>query len=193
MRPALMAAAVLAFAAAFHPAAAEPALADLVPLFQEDALVLSARLVDGLGPDLLDGIEAGIETTIEYRAQICRRRVGVPDDTIVRRRIECVVRRDALARQYLLTRRIDGELVERRATADSREMIDFLTRLTAVPVARRDEIPDDGEGLYLRARCDLGLTWRFYLIPWPLGTGWVKAPFPAAPAHAADAPREPGR
>lgn len=193
MRPALLAAALLASAAAFRPAAAEPALADLVPAFRDDALVVSVRLVDGLSPDHLDGIESGIETTIEYRAQVCRRRAGLPDDVVVRRRIESVVRRDALARQYLLTRRIDGELVERRVTADSREMIDFLTRLEAVPVARGDEIPAAEEGLYLRARCDLGLTWRFYLIPWPLGTGWVKAPIPAAAAHGTDTPRDPGR
>ena len=183
MRPALLAAALLVLPAAFRPAAAEPELADLEPAFRDGALVLSVRLVDGLSPDHLAGIESGIETTVEYRVQAYRRRGGLPDDSILRRRIECVVHRDALARQYLLTRRIDGELVERRVTADSAEMTDFLTRLAAVPVARRDEIPAEGE-VYLRARCDLGLTWRFYLIPWPLTTGWMKAPIPAAPAAA---------
>ena len=191
MRPALPAAALLVLVAAIHPAAAEPTLADLAPGYSDDTLVLSVRLLDGLTPDHLDGIESGIETTVEYRVQAYLRRAGMPDDLIVRRRIECVVRRDALARQYLLTRRIDGELVERRVTGDHGEMTDFLTRLTAVPVARRDELPASDD-LYLRARCDLGLTWRFYLIPWSLTTGWVKAPIPAPPAHDPDPPREPG-
>ena len=190
MRPALLAAALLVLAAAFRPAAAEPALADLVPEFRDDTLLLSVRLLDGLSPDHLAGIESGIETTVEYRVQAYRRRGGMPDDLFLRRRIECVVHRDALARQYLLTRRVDGDLVERRVTADSAEMSDFLTRLAGVPVARRDEIPAEGE-LYLRARCDLGLTWRFYLIPWPLTTGWMKAPIPALPAPGVESSREP--
>jgi hypothetical protein len=190
VRPALPAAALLVLAAAIHPAAAEPALADLTPEFRDATLVLSVHLLEGLGPDDLAGIESGVETTVEYRVQAYRRRGGMPDDLFLRRRIECVVHRDALARQYLLTRRVDGELVERRVTADSAEMSDFLTRLAGVPVARRDEIPAEGE-LYLRARCDLGLTWRFYLIPWPLTTGWMKAPIPALPAPGAESSRDP--
>lgn len=188
MRPALLAAALLTVAAAFRPATAEPALADLTTEYRDDTLVLSVHLVDGLGPDLLDGIDSGIETTVEYRVQVYRRRGGMPDDLIARRRVECVVRRDALARQYLLTRRIDGELVERRVTAEKGEMTEFLTRLATVPVARQDEIPAEGES-YLRVRCDLGLTWRFYLIPWPLTTGWTKATLPHSPGT--DAPHAP--
>jgi hypothetical protein len=189
VRPALLASALLALSAAFRPAAAEPALADLTTGYHEGALVFSVHLVDGLSPDHLDGIESGIETTVEYRVQAYRRRSGMPDDLIVRRRIECVVHRDALTRQYLLTRRVDGELVERRVTADAVEMTDFLTRLAALPIARRDEIPP-GEDLYLRARSDLGLIWRFYLIPWPLTTGWVKTLIPASPAPDPERPRE---
>lgn len=188
MRPALLAAALLTVAAAFRPASADPTLADLTPEYRDDTLVLSVRLVDGLGPDHLDGIDSGIETTVEYRVQVYRRRGGMPDDVVVRHRVECVVRRDALARQYLLTRRIDGELTERRVTPDRTEMTDFLTRLAAIPVARRNEIPAEGE-LYLRARSDLGLTWRFYLIPWPLTTGWTKATLPRP--SGTDAPHEP--
>ena len=170
MRPALPAAALLVLAAAFHPAAADPTLADLTAAVRDDTLVLSVRLVDGLSPEHLAGIESGIETTVEYRVQVYRLREGMPDDRIVTRRIECVVHRDALARQYLLTRRLDGEMVERRVTADAGEMSDFLTRLDALPVARGQELAPGGP-LYLRVRSDLGLTWRFYLIPWPLTTG----------------------
>jgi hypothetical protein len=192
VRLALPAAALLVLSAAFRPAAAEPALADLTSEFRDGALVFSVRLVDGLSPDHLAGIESGIETTVEYRVQAYQRRAGMPDDLIVRRRIECVVHRDALTRQYQLTRRVDGELVERRVTADAGEMTDFLTRLAAVPVARRDEIPP-GVDRYLRVRSDLGLIWRFYLIPWPLTTGWVKAPIPGTPTPDPETPHEPGR
>jgi len=141
----------------------------------------SVRLVDGLTPERLEEIESGIETVLEYRIQVARRRVGLPDEVLVRRRVECLVRRDALARQYTLTKRVDGELVERRVATDVDGMRLFLTRIDDVPLARTMDLPV-GVDLEVRARCDLGLQWRFYLIPWRMTTGWERAPVPAAPA-----------
>jgi len=50
--------------------------------------------------------------------------------------------------------------------------------------------PDDGT-LYLRARGELGLVWRFYLIPWRQNTDWARVDLaPLAPKETgrADAP-----
>lgn len=176
-----MAALIFAAASAWPCAAAEPALVDLSTRYQGENLIASVHLVDGLTPERLEEIESGIETVLEYRIQVTRRRVGLPDEVLVRRRIECLVRRDALSRQYTLTRRIDGELVERRVATDADGMRSFLTRLDDLPLARSVELPA-GVDLEIRARCDLGLQWRFYLIPWRMTTGWARAPVPAAPA-----------
>jgi hypothetical protein len=176
-----MAALILAAAAAWPCTAAEPALVDLSTRYQGESLMVSVRLVAGLTPERLEEIESGIETVLEYRIQVTRRRVGLPDEVLVRRRVECLVRRDALARQYTLTRRVDGELVERRVATEADGMRSFLTRIDDMPLARNVDLPA-GVELEVRARCDLGLQWRFYLIPWRMTTGWVRAPVPAAPA-----------
>ena len=86
---------------------------------------------------------------------------------------------------------MDGELAEKRVTTDPKEMSSFLTTLPAVTVARVAEVePDDGT-LYLRARGELGLVWRFYLIPWRQNTDWARVDLaPLAPKETgrADAP-----
>lgn len=166
--------------AAASAAAGAPALSDLSVDRQGNDYVLSCRLVDGLSPSMLEEIEAGIETTLDYRLQVYRRRAGMLDDQVARRHVECSVRHDALTRQYTLTRRVDGELVETRVTSDASEMRAFLTTLRSLPVLRALDLVV-GEEYYLRARCDLGLVWRFYLIPWRLDTGWARAPI--APAR----------
>lgn len=150
-----------------------PVLADLSVSRDGEEFRASARLVDGLDSQILEEIEAGIETTLRYRLQVFRRRDGWPDDAVSRHLVECSVRRDALSRQYTLTRRIDDELAEKRVTTDAAEMRAFLTTLPAVMVARVPDLPA-GAPIYLRARCELGLVWRFYLIPWRVNTDWVR-------------------
>jgi hypothetical protein len=186
---ALAVAAVVAFlAAAVDVRAAPPSVVDLAISVQGDDYVARARLADALTPQTLEEIEAGIETTLRYRLVLSRRRSGLPDDQVARRLVECSVQRDALSRQYTLTRRVDGELAEKRVTTDPKEMNAFLTTVPAVTVARVSDVePDDGT-LYLRARGELGLVWRFYLIPWRQNTDWVRVDLAPKESTRADAP-----
>jgi hypothetical protein len=187
VKPILVAVALALAAAALGPPSGPPALADLAVTREGENFRASARLVDGLDPQILDEIEAGIETTLRYRLQVFRRRDGWPDDAIARHVVECTVHRDALSRQYTLTRRVDDELAERRVTMDAAEMRAFLTTLPAVVVARAPDLPADAP-VYLRARCELGLVWRFYLIPWRVNTDWARVDLVAPEAGHADAP-----
>lgn len=184
----LVAAALVLVAAVAPAAAGNPVLDGLAVTRQGDDYVLSCRLVDGLTPAMLEEIEAGIETTLDYRLQVYRRRSGLPDDQVARRVVQCSVRHDALTRQYTLTRRVDGDLVETRVSPDPVEMRDFLTTLRNVPIARASELVT-GEEYYVRARCDLGLVWRFYLIPWRLDTDWARITITPSREEALD----PGR
>jgi hypothetical protein len=169
----LLLAAALSFLFGGPVLAGPPAIVDLSISQQGEDYLASGKLVDGLSVAMLEEIDAGIETTLDYRLQLLRRRSGLPDDVLARRLVECTVRHDALTRQYTLTRRMEGEMVETRVTADGGEMRAFLTTLRAVPVVRASELAP-GEEYYLRARGELGLVWRFYLIPWRLNTEWAR-------------------
>jgi uncharacterized protein DUF4390 len=153
--------------------AASPALADLKVERKGETYVASLRLADGLTPAIHEEIAAGLETSILYRLHVCRRRSGLPDELLHKRQVECTVRYDALTRQYTLTRRIDGELLETRATGDADVMRDFLTTVHQVPLLKSGELVS-GQEYYLKAKGDIGLVWRFYLIPWPLNTDWSR-------------------
>ena len=143
-------------------------------------MVVSLQLRDAIDSARLEEIETGIESIVRYRVRLLRRRSGLlADEELVDVEIEACVRRDALSRQYTLTRRVDGDTVEKRMTADPEEMRRFLTSLDRVPIGPVDRIAA-GEQYEVRARGDLGLIWRFYLIPWPSTTGWVRVPLPPA-------------
>jgi hypothetical protein len=187
MKASVVGVVLLCCGAAASAAETEPALTDLNVARNGGALVASCRLAGGISPDVSEEIASGLETTVEYRLHVYRRRAGLPDEILAKRRVECSVRYDTLTRQYTLTRRLDGELVETQVTGDAAAMRDFLTTLRDVPVLETGALAP-GREHYLKAKSNLGLMWRFYLIPWPRNTGWARVPiaFPQEKAVATE-------
>ena len=169
----LVAASILLAGAA--PCLASPTLDSLRAEAKGGAVVVSLHIREALDAPRLEEIEAGIESIVRYRIRLLRRRAGLMDEELADVEVEACVRRDALSRQYTLTRRVDGDTLEKRMTADPDEMKRFLTTLDRVPVAPADLLAA-GQQFEVRARGELGLVWRFYLIPWPSSTGWERAP-----------------
>jgi hypothetical protein len=184
MKPAAPIVLVLVLLALPGAARAEPVLTDLTVRLEQGEYRASCRLEGGLTGDGEEEIDAGLEVSIEYRFQVHRRRGGLPDALLVKRRVVCAVRLDTLTGQYTLTRRVDGEIADTRVTADREEARVFLTRLRDVPLLEEGRLQADGVH-YLKARSDLGLVWRFYLIPWPLNTAWTRLDLgPPGKTHA---------
>jgi hypothetical protein len=181
MKPSVPVVAVLALLALQGAAHADPVLTDLVVRREHGVYLASCRLDGALTRDTEEEIDAGLEVTIEYRLQVHRRRGGLPDALLVRRRVASAVRLDTLTGQYALTRRVDGEITDTRVTADREEARAFLTRLRDLPLLEESRLQSGGE-YYLKARSDLGLVWRFYLIPWSLNTAWKRLDLETPPA-----------
>jgi hypothetical protein len=157
------------------PAIGSPTLTHLAADRSGDAYQASCRLEGGMTPEVEEEIAAGLATTIEYRLHVYRRRSGFFDQLILKRRIECTVRYDTLTQQYTLTRRLDEDLQETRVTDDPAAMREFMTSLKAVPLLKTEALKP-GEEYYLKAKSNLGLVWRFYVIPWPMDTEWERVP-----------------
>jgi hypothetical protein len=165
--------------------ASDPALVDVQVVRDGEEYLASGRVEQALTPELLEEISAGIETTISYRLEVLRRRRGLPDQTIVKWKLRHTVRKDALTRQYSLVRWVDGEVQETRVTDEESAMQEFMTVLDSVPIARAEDLPP-GEEYYLKAKANIGLVWRFYLIPWPLATDWVRVELDTPESQASE-------
>ena len=157
------------------PAIGNPVLTHLTAERDGDSYRAACRLEGGLTPQVEEEIAAGLLTTIEYRLNVYRRRTAFFDQLVLKRRIECTVRYDTLTQQYTLTQRMDGDLQETRVTDDPAAMREFMTALRDVPLLK-PEVLEPGEEYYLKAKSNLGLVWRFYVIPWPMDTGWERVP-----------------
>ena len=157
------------------PAIANPTLTHLAAEREGELYQASCRLEGALTPEVEEEIGAGLATSIEYRLHVYRRRTAFFDQLVLKRRVECSVRYDTLTQQYTLTRRLDGELQETRVTDDKAAMRQFLTSLSAVPLLEARALEADGS-YYLKAKSNLGLIWRFFLIPWPMDTDWERVP-----------------
>ena len=157
------------------PAIGGPVLTHLAAQNVGDAYEASCRLEGGLTPDVEEEIAAGLATTIEYRLHVYRRRPAFFDQLILKRRVQCTVRYDTLTQQYTLTRRIDDDMQETKVTDDPAAMREFMTSLRAVPLMKTEALKA-GEEYYLKAKSNLGLVWRFYVIPWPMDTDWERVP-----------------
>ncbi len=156
------------------PALGSPAITHLTADRNGGIYQASCRLEGALTPDVEEEISAGLPTSIEYRLNLYRRRTAFFDQLVLKRRIECTARYDTLTKQYTLTRRLDGELQDTRVTDDAAVMRGFMTELHGAPLVKADDL-HPGEEYYLKAKSNLGLVWRFYLIPWPKETDWVRA------------------
>ncbi len=157
------------------PALAGPALTHLAAALDGDIYQASCLLEGGLTPEAEEEIAAGLPTTIEYRFNVYKRRSAFFDQLVLKRRVECTVRYDTLTQQYTLTRRLDDDLQETRVTADPGAMREFMTKLHGVPLIKIVTLKTDEE-YYLKAKSNLGLVWRFYVIPWPMDTAWERVP-----------------
>ena len=159
------------------PAFAGPALTHLTAALDGDTYQASCLLEGGLTPEVEEEIAAGLPTTIEYRLHVYRHRSAFFDQLVLKRRVECTVRYDTLTQQYTLTRRLDDDLQETRVTADPAAMREFMTSLHGVPLIKMVTLNSDDE-YYLKAKSNLGLIWRFYVIPWPMDTDWERVAIP---------------
>ena len=157
------------------PAFAGPVLTHLAAARDGDTYQASCRLEGGLTPEVEEEIAAGLATTIEYRLHVYRRRPAFFDQLVLKRRVECTVRYDTLTQQYTLTRRVDDDLQETRVTDDAGAMREFMTVLHGVPLIKSSVLKPE-EQYYLKAKSNLGLVWRFYVIPWPMDTDWERVP-----------------
>jgi len=142
---------------------------------------VSFRLRGGLDAETLDRIAAGLETVLEYRVEVLRRRRLWPDERVAQYRLLAIVKYESLSRQYGLTLKMNGDVVQSSTTHKPEEMKRWITEIRGVPLGPiGDFVPP--EEYTVRVRSDFPPRFVFFFIPWSQDTPWVRVPLsPMAP------------
>jgi hypothetical protein len=155
--------------------AAEPRLVDFQVALQERDVLVSLELADGMSPDLLDRIQAGLPTGILYSFRLYRDHKRWFDDSLESVDLETVAMYNAVTAEYLVNTKLEGKLLDSRLVQDTEELLGALTRLDSIHVLTLDEELPHEWRLLLRARAELGTRTVFAFIPQRIATVWTRS------------------
>ncbi|MGE4053646.1 MAG: DUF4390 domain-containing protein [Vicinamibacterales bacterium] len=127
----------------------------IVPLVRDDQVVVSFDLADVYSEHVREAIASGLRTTVTYDIELRMVVPGWVDRTIATSIVTISDQYDNLTRRHLLSRSIDGRVVEALTTEDeaiAREWLTGVTRLPLVDTSRLDSRRDYYVRVAARAR-----------------------------------------
>lgn len=139
-------------------------------------LLVSFRVDQAFGPEVVERIESGMTVVFEHRLDLLVKRALplMPARLLSRTIVETTARYDTLTRQYYLERRIrrqapdeskdDEAPAATSATTERAEMEEWMTRVSAAPLTGP---PAEGtlRKLRVRVRTEMGRRYRLLIFP----------------------------
>lgn len=121
----------------------------IVPINNEDRLVVSVELNDGYTDEVRQAIASGLRTTFTYTIELRMVVPGWVDRTVATSTVTLSDEYDNLTRRHTLSRAIDGRIDETTVTDDDPTVRQWLTRLTRIPIVRTMRL-DSNRDYYVR-------------------------------------------
>jgi hypothetical protein len=121
----------------------------IVPIVRDDQVVVSFQLSDVFNEQVREAIGSGLRTTFTYDVEL---RMVVPawvDRTVATAVVSASDQYDNLTRRHLLSRTIDGRVVDALVTDDEAVVRTWLTELTRVPLVHTSRL-DPRREYYVR-------------------------------------------
>jgi hypothetical protein len=121
----------------------------IVPIVQDEEVVVSFELSDVFNEHVREAIASGLRTTFTYDVEL---RMVVPtwvDRTVATAVVSASDQYDNLTRRHLLSRTIDGRVVDAFVTEDESVARAWLTELTRVPLVHTSKL-DPRREYYVR-------------------------------------------
>jgi hypothetical protein len=121
----------------------------IVPLVQDDQVLVSFELADAYTKEIGEAIASGLRTTFTYDIEL--RMVGAlwMDRTIATVVVSASDDYDNLTRRHTLFRTIDGRTVETLVTSDEAVVARWLTTFTRLPLSSTSRL-DSHRDYYVR-------------------------------------------
>ena len=121
----------------------------IVPIVQGDEVLVSFELADAYTGDVREAISSGLLTTFTYNVEL--RMVGTlwVDRTIASVSVSASDQYDNLTRRHILSRTVNGRVVESLVTEDQSVVGKWLTTFTRLPLSRTARL-DSTRDYYVR-------------------------------------------
>jgi hypothetical protein len=178
----LLALVVIALLCAPPAQAREVVIRDIVVSNSSTDLLLFLQVVDAFSPEIITGVQSGLDATFTFDIRVEQVRDGWPDKEVARLAVDHILRFDTLKNQYRLTLAEQGteeQLLDSEAKAVAR-----MSELNGIKLLALKALqPDRQYVLKVRAHLakkDLPSSLH-YLIPfsnfWDVHTDWYAARF----------------
>jgi uncharacterized protein DUF4390 len=123
----------------------------IVPIVSEDKVLVSAELADAYTDDVRAAISSGLRTTFTYEMELRVVATVWVDRTIATAVITTGDQYDNLTRRHMLSRIVDGRVVETSVTENESVVQRWLTTLSRIPLFQASRL-DPNRDYYVRIR-----------------------------------------
>jgi hypothetical protein len=146
-------------------------LTDLGVTLDDLRVVASFKLANAFDEELEQSLESGLPTSLDYVFELVRIRRMWFNKTVEKSRLEVVATYDAVAREYLVNYKLDGDLISSRVLTDRSEL---RAAMTAFDDLELFSLAGQKGDLRFRVRAVLGTGSFLFFIPTVRATDWVE-------------------
>jgi hypothetical protein len=155
-------------------ALAEPRIEDLNVVRQNGRILVSFELLDALDPGMLDRVQSGLPTQLDFTLRLEHPRVWWFDRVFERASLQVVAMYNAVTREYLVNYKLDGRLIESRVVTDLEGLERAMTLIHSLPAFEVQE-EEPAARMQLTVRAQLGSKPFLFLFPNRVATNWARS------------------
>lgn len=135
-------------------------------------LLVSFELVGGVDEEMLDKIQSGLPTEIQYTFRLQRPRTWWFDRTYARSTLQVIAMYNAVTQEYLVNYKHDGRLIDSRVVTDLPALHQALTLINALPIF--NDVEERRARTQVMVRADFGPRHVLLLFPTRVSTPWAR-------------------
>ncbi len=153
----------------------DPAISQLSAVVREGRLYVDLLATQVLDPNSLSRLESGLPINLEFEVEVRNERPGWFNKSLASAQVELQTVYDAVTREYTVTRRIDGELIDVSAARSVEELEPMVSQLAEFVVLQVADL-SLGSSPIVRARLVTRRRTWLWVFPAVAASAWQTTP-----------------